>query len=62
MEPSAGTPVQGETGAAKVKDKKVLGSIPDGVHKLKVLVEAVFFYPIRDMTMSSLLFKFELWL
>jgi len=30
---------------------KILGSIPDGVHKLKVLIEAVFCVePIRDMT------------
>jgi hypothetical protein len=37
-----------------------LSSIPGGVDKLKVLIEAVFcFEPIRDKTMSSLLVKFE---
>ncbi|KAG0517436.1 hypothetical protein BDA96_09G089400 [Sorghum bicolor] len=40
---------------------KVLGSIPHGVHKLKVLVELCCFDPIRDITMSSLLLKFEQW-
>ena len=39
-----------------------LGSVPDGVDKLKVLIEAMFcFEPIRDETMSSLLVKFERW-
>ena len=39
-----------------------LGSVPDGVDKLKGLIEAVFcFEPIRDKTLSSLLVKFEQW-
>jgi hypothetical protein len=37
-----------------------LSSIHGGVDKLKVLIEAVFYFePIRDKTMSSLLVKFE---
>jgi len=37
-----------------------LGSVPDGVDKLKGLIEAVFcFEPIRDKTLSSLVVKSE---